>query len=120
MNKNKLMWSGLLLCAVHSSGALALTLWDNGGPGGTSQGSSNLSDTQQAQDFKLTFTSDLTAVRFWNLESTAADYVGSIFTRSPATTRVYPARSWARALPPPRALQRARCWATTRSRTTLR
>ena len=81
MVKKNMLQLGLLICALQASSAMALTLWDNGGPSTTvaNQGSSNLSDTQQAQDFTLTFTSDLTAVRFWNLEASPADYVGSIF-----------------------------------------
>lgn len=79
-NKN-LVRLALVVCTLQTSSAMAITLWDNGGPSATlaNQGGSNLSDTQQAQDFTLTSTSSLTSVTFWSLEASAADYTGSVF-----------------------------------------
>ena len=80
---SKKFWSmvGAVVLALHAGGALAVVtpLWDNGGPGASALGGSGMSDTNQAQDFTLGFTSDLTAVRFWNLQASANDYAGSIF-----------------------------------------
>jgi hypothetical protein len=70
---------GLVVCTLQASSALAVTLWDNGGPAAANPGGSNLSDTQQAQDFSLTTTSNLTSVTFWSLEASTADYVGTVF-----------------------------------------
>jgi PEP-CTERM motif len=66
-------------CLLQAGSAMAVTLWNNGAPAVASPGGSNLSDTQQAQDFTLTSASSLTAVTFWSLEAAASDYVGSIF-----------------------------------------
>lgn len=79
---SKKFWSmvGAVVLALHAGSALAaVTLWDNGGPGASALGGSGMSDTNQAQDFTLGFTSDLTAARFWNLQASANDYAGSIF-----------------------------------------
>ncbi|MBI3368150.1 MAG: PEP-CTERM sorting domain-containing protein [Burkholderiales bacterium] len=55
-----------------------------------------MSSANQAADFKLSFTTDLTSITFWSLEASTADYAGSIFYRivgntggSPDDTTVY-------------------------------
>jgi PEP-CTERM motif len=68
-----------VLCLLQTPAAMAVTLWNNGAPSVANPGGSNLSDTQQAQDFTLTSASSLTGVTFWSLEASVADYVGSIF-----------------------------------------
>jgi hypothetical protein len=79
MIKKNLLQLCVALCALQASAAMALTVWDNGGPSvGAGEGGSNMSDTRQAEDFTLTFASNLTAVRFWSLESSAADFLGTI------------------------------------------
>ena len=65
-----------LLClggAAHAS-----LIFDNGGPSTLNPGASNLSDTQQAQDFLLTSITSLTSVRFWSLEVSSGDFLGSV------------------------------------------
>lgn len=79
-NKQYLTIAALAL-ALQTGGALAATLWNNGLPATVGPGGSNMSDTFQADDFTITVASDLTAVRFWDLESSASDYTGSIFYR---------------------------------------
>lgn len=78
MGKKTWLKVSALALALHAGSALAVVLWDNGGPAVTDPGGSVMSDTNQAQDFTLLSTSDLTAVRFWSLELIPADYDGSI------------------------------------------
>ena len=73
--------------------AQAATLWDNGAPNITNLGGSEMSDTFQAQDFNVAVASDLTGIRFWDLESSPADYNGSIFWRIVNNLGVTPAGS---------------------------
>jgi hypothetical protein len=81
MIKKNLLQLCVALCALQASAAMALTVWDNGGPTVVlaDQGGSNLSEFQQAEDFTLSAASNLTSATFWSLEDSAADYRGSIF-----------------------------------------
>jgi hypothetical protein len=81
MIKKNLLQLCVALCALQASAAMALTVWDNGGPSVilADQGGSNLSEFKQAEDFTLSFASNLTSMTFWSLEASAADYSGSIF-----------------------------------------
>jgi hypothetical protein len=82
MIKKNLLQLCVALCALQASAAMALTVWDNGGPStaaGAGEGGSNLSEFKQAEDFTLSFASNLTSVTFWSLEASAADYSGNIF-----------------------------------------
>lgn len=82
MSKKYALGAIALALTLQSGLALAsVVLFDNGGPGVPPDGigGSLLSDTVQAQDFTLAFTSDLTAVRFWSLQASASDYAGSIY-----------------------------------------
>ena len=68
-----------LALAMHASGVMAQA-WNNGGPAGVAanQGGSAMSDTRQAQDFTFATASNISAIAFWSLESSVADYAGSI------------------------------------------
>jgi hypothetical protein len=81
MIKKNLLQLCVALCAFQASAAMALTVWDNGGPSvlAADQGGHNLSEYKQAEDFTLSFASNLTSMTFWSLEASAADYSGSIF-----------------------------------------
>lgn len=59
--------------------AHAALIVDNGVPTVTNPTGSNLSDTQQAQDFLLSSISSISSIRFWTLELSSADYLNSIF-----------------------------------------
>src|SRR5690242_20730496 len=50
-------------------------IFDNGGP--NSLDGHEMGDTIQAEDFVVSFTSDLTAIRYWTLEAPGA-YLGSL------------------------------------------
>jgi hypothetical protein len=79
MIKKNLFRLCVALCALQGSAAMALTVWDNGGPSvGAGEGGSNMSETRQAEDFTLAFATNLTAVRFWSLESATSDFLGTI------------------------------------------
>ena len=74
--------------------AQAATLWDNGAPNITNLGGSEMSDTFQAEDFRLGVASDLTGIRFWDLEGAAGgDYTGSIFYQIVNNVGITPAGS---------------------------
>ena len=77
--KSLAMRIGLAVAICFSGAAQAALVWDNGAPSATNLGGSNMSDTKQAQDFILTGSTNLTGVRFWNLELVSTDYIGSIF-----------------------------------------
>ena len=77
MRISKLLMVSFLGVFLHAGNAFAGLLWDNGSPNGL--GGSNMSDTYQAEDFTLLAASDLTSIRFWNLEAGNADYNGSIY-----------------------------------------
>jgi hypothetical protein len=79
--KHLLLRAGVIALALQCGGAAyaSVVLWDNGGPAVVNEGGSNMSDTFQAEDFELAVLSNLTGVRFWNLQGTANDYAGSIF-----------------------------------------
>ena len=81
MGKRLYLPLGILALTLHLGVAQAATLWDNGGPAVVDQGGSEMSDTNQADDFSLAVASDLTGIRFWDLEASPADYNGSIFWR---------------------------------------
>ena len=65
-----------LLCWATAGSALAAPVWSNGSPNG--KNASLLSEFNQAEDFILNFTSNLTGVRFWSMEASTNDYLGSI------------------------------------------
>jgi len=70
------------LFALLSLGtASAAVVWNNGTPVAdvNNQNGSIMSDTNQADDFQLLVTTDLTAIRFWSTEFTAADRLPLIF-----------------------------------------
>ena len=78
--KSLALGTGLAVVCLFLSGVTqAATIYDNGGPAVTNLGGSLMSDTLQAQDFLLTGISNLTGVRFWSLQGSAADYAGNIF-----------------------------------------
>lgn len=78
--KSLALGTGLVVVSLCFSGVTqAATIYNNGGPAVTNLGGSVMSDTKQAQDFLLTGITNLTGVRFWNLQGTAADYAGNIF-----------------------------------------
>ena len=80
MNKARLAAGlGVVVFALGSSSAHAALLVDNGIPSLSNPVGSNLSDTQQGQDFYLASTTSLTSVRFWTLEMSSLDYLNSIF-----------------------------------------
>ena len=81
MSKSRLVAGlGLAVLALGSlSPAHAALILDNGNPSVTNPTGSNLSDTQQAQDFLLASITSLTNIRFWSLELSSADYLSSIF-----------------------------------------
>ena len=70
---------GVVVFALGSSVAHAALIVDNGNPSLSNPAGSNLSDTQQAQDFYLASNTSLTSVRFWTLELSSLDYLNSIF-----------------------------------------
>ncbi len=61
--------------------AQAALLWDNGPPATVFEGGSQMSAFNQAADFQLSFTSNLTSITFWSLEGGTGDYAGSIAYR---------------------------------------
>ncbi len=77
--KSLAMRIGLVAVFCFSGAAQAALIWDNGAPSATNLGGSNMSDTKQAQDFVLASATNLTSIRFWNLELVPADFVGTIF-----------------------------------------
>lgn len=77
MRISKLLTTFVLVSFVHVGNTFASVIWDNGAP--NSLGGSLMSDTFQAEDFTLSATTDLTSIRFWDLERTSADFNGSIF-----------------------------------------
>ena len=81
MKKSRLVAGlGLALLALGSfTPAHAALIVDNGIPSTVNPTGSNLSDTQQAQDFLLASITSLTNIRFWSLELSSADYLSSIF-----------------------------------------
>ena len=81
MKKSRLVAGlGLALLALGSfTPAHAALIVDNGIPSTVNPTGSNLSDTQQAQDFLLASITSLTNIRFWSLELSSADYMNSIF-----------------------------------------
>ena len=80
MTRRLILGISIAAAILQSSGtARASVLWNNGAPNITNLGGSGMSDTNQAQDFLLAVTSDLTAIRFWSLEGIPGDYTGSIF-----------------------------------------
>ncbi len=68
-----------LTALAMCSPAYAGVVWDNGVPASVTTGGSEMSDTLQAEDFRLTGTTNLTGIEFWNLQASSADYTGSIF-----------------------------------------
>ena len=71
---------GLFVLALSSfTPAHAALIVDNGIPGVINPSGSNLSDTQQAQDFLLSSITSITSIRFWTLELSSTDYLNSIF-----------------------------------------
>ena len=66
--------AGVFLTAFTGFGA---TIYDNGAP--NNLGGNGLSDFAQADDFVISSLANLTAVRFWSMELSPADYSGSIF-----------------------------------------
>ncbi len=81
MKKSRLATGlGLAVLAFGSfTPAHAALIVDNGIPTVTNPTGSNLSDTQQAQDFLLSSISSISSIRFWTLELSSADYLNSIF-----------------------------------------
>ena len=94
MGKRLCLPIGILALTLQLGAAQAVTLWNNGAPNITNLGGSEMSDTFQAEDFNLAVASDLTGIRFWDLEGAAGgDYNGSIFWRVVNNVGVTPAGS---------------------------
>lgn len=69
------------LALQFSAAAGAAVLYSNGGVEASPGGGSGMNEYNQAADFTLGGASNLTGITFFNLESAAADYAGSIFWR---------------------------------------
>ena len=94
MGKRLCLPIGILALMLQVGAVQAATLWDNGAPNITNLGGSEMSDTFQADDFNVAVASDLTGIRFWDLEGPAGgDYTGSIFWRIVNNLGVTPAGS---------------------------
>lgn len=78
--KLKTIWKAAALALAWQAAcpALALTVWDNGGPAAVTLGGSVMTDTLQAEDFTLASSTNITAITFWNLQLVTGDYLGSI------------------------------------------
>ena len=80
MSNCLLRYAVVLLLASPFVGLVhAAAVFDNGGPAVINPGGSAMSDLLQAEDFQVAALTNLTAIRFWSLQSVAADYLGSIF-----------------------------------------
>jgi len=76
MAVHRFLWLSVLF-AVSSPSLQAVTIWNNGSPDNLDGHA--MTDFLQADDFSVGLLSNLTAIRFWNLEASPSDFSGSIF-----------------------------------------
>lgn len=68
---------GLVLALMTAQAAQAAVVFNNGAPDQVS--GTNMSGNQVAEDFIIGAATDITNIRFWTIQSTAADYSGNLF-----------------------------------------
>jgi hypothetical protein len=68
--------TALAVALASSSASFAVSVYDNGGPSGAP--GTGLSEFRVADNFTLSAASNITNLRFWSVQDSAADYLGSL------------------------------------------
>lgn len=76
MKKMSRQLGAALLALGLSQAAMAVTVWDNGPPNAIS--GTNMSEPVVAENFTLGLPYNVSNLRFWSIQQTAADYRGSV------------------------------------------